>query len=53
MLVRALFGDCGFETLDRLGAHAGLSRAKIRTAYAHAKRIHAAANADLDGEAPL
>lgn len=49
-LVRALFDDCGFETLDRLGAQAGLSRAEIRTAYAYAKRVHAAANADLDAE---
>ena len=49
-LVRALFGDCAFETLDRIGAQAGLSRAGIRTAYAFAKRVHAAANADLEAE---
>ena len=49
-LVRALFGDCAFETLDRLGAHAGLSRAEIRAAYAHAKRVHAAANADFEAD---
>lgn len=49
-LVRALFGDCAFETLDRLGMRAGLSRAEIRKAYAFAKRVHAAANADLEAE---
>ena len=49
-LVRALFGDCAFETLDRLGAQAGLSQADIRTTYAYAKRVHAAANADLEAE---
>ena len=49
-LVRALFGDCALETLDRLGAQAGLSRADIRKAYAYAKRVHAAANADLEAD---
>ena len=47
-LVRALFDDCSFDTLDRLGATLGVSRAKMRSSYAHAKRLHAAANAELD-----
>ena len=29
-LVRALFGDCSFDTLDRLGATLGLSRDRVR-----------------------
>ncbi len=47
-LVRALFGDCSFETLDRLGAAHGLARATIRAAYAHARARHAAFNTELE-----
>ena len=47
-LVRALFGDCSFETLDRIGAEHGVSRSTIRTAYAHARATHAAANEEME-----
>ena len=47
-LVRALFGDCSFETLDRLGAEHGVARATIRRAYAHARATHAAVNEDFE-----
>ena len=47
-LVRALFGDCSFDTLDQLGAEHGIARATIRTAYEHARTTHAAANEGLD-----
>ena len=47
-LVRALFQDCTFETLDRLGAEHGVARSVIRSACAHARRVHAAINADLE-----
>ena len=47
-LVRALFEDCAFETLDRLGAAHGLSRATIESAYAVARRTHAAYNEGLE-----
>lgn len=47
-LVRALFGDCSFETLERLGIAAGVPRTQILAAYANARRLHAAANAELD-----
>ncbi len=46
-LVRALFQDCTFETLDRLGAEHGVARSVIRRAYARARLVHAAINADL------
>ena len=48
-LVRALFGDCSLETLDRLGQATGFSRSRIKASYRNAKRLHAAANADMDG----
>ena len=50
-LVRALFGDCSFDTLDRLGVALGLSRDRVRQSYARAKARHGAANSDLDAEA--
>ena len=50
-LVRALFGACSFDTLDRLGAALGLSRDRGRQSYARAKARHGAANSDLDAEA--
>lgn len=50
-LVRALFGDCSFETLDRLGAGHGIARSTIRSAYSYARRKHAAVNDDLEQEA--
>ncbi len=49
-LVRALFGDCSFDTLDRLGAALGLSRDRVRQSYARAKARYGAANSDLDAE---
>ena len=36
-------------TLYRLGEAIGLSRSAIRASYRNAERLHAAANADLDG----
>ena len=48
-LVRALFGDCTLETLDRMSVAAGLSRASLHAAYATAKARHQAANAEIDG----
>ena len=48
-LVRALFGDCTWETLDRMSLAAGLSRASLHAAYATAKSRHHAANAEIDG----
>ncbi len=47
-MVRALFGDCSLETLDRLAADVGMTRSALEAAYATAKRLHAAANADFD-----
>lgn len=46
--VRALFGDCSFETLERLGLAAGISSSSIKSAYRYARTHHAAANADLE-----
>ncbi len=47
-LVRALFGDCSYETLDRFGAAVGVPSSQIRGAYRVARERHAAANADMD-----
>ena len=47
-MVRALFGDCSLETLDGLAAEAGMTRSALEAAYATAKTLHAAANADFD-----
>ena len=47
-MVRALFGDCSLETLDRLAAEVGMTRRALEIAYATAKALHAAANAELD-----
>lgn len=49
-IVRALFGDCSLETLDRLGAEIGMTRRDLDAAYATAKSRHAAANAEFDEE---
>ena len=46
--VRALFGDCALETLERLCAATGVSPPQLLRAYGTARRLHAAANAELD-----
>ena len=55
-LVRALFGDCSLETLERLCAEAGMNSSDLRKSYRTAQSIHAAANSELndelDGRAP-
>ena len=45
--VRALFGDCSMETLERLAMQCGLSPAGLRAALRVARSKHAAANADF------
>ena len=47
-IVRTLFGDCSLETLDRIAAEIGMTRSALDAAYATAKRLHAAANAEFD-----
>ncbi len=47
-LVRALFGDCGIETLARLGDAAGMSLGKVRASYRQAKERHGARNPDFE-----
>ena len=47
-IVRALFGDCSLETLERLGAESGMTRQDLNASYATAKARHAAANAEFD-----
>ena len=47
-VVRALFGDCSLETLERLSAAAGMSRWDLQTSYQTAKAIHAAVNTELE-----
>ena len=46
--VRALFGDCSLETLERLCAGAGIPQPQLLRSYAVARRLHVAANAELD-----
>ena len=47
-MVRALFGDCSLETLERLSATAGMSSWDLQTAYRIAKALHAAINSELE-----
>ena len=47
-IVRALFGDCSLETLDRLAAEIGMTRRDLDASYATAKALHAAANAEFE-----
>ena len=47
-MVRALFGDCSLETLDRLCAEAGMSLSDLSRSYRRARAIHAAINSELD-----
>ncbi len=47
-IVRALFGDCSLETLDRLAAEFGMTRRDLYASYATAKALHAAANAEFE-----
>ncbi len=49
-MVRALFGHCSLETLERLSAEAGMSSAALRSSYRRAKALHAAINGELDVE---
>ena len=49
-IVRALFGDCSLETLERLGAELGMTRRDLDASYATAKVLHAAANAEFEEE---
>ena len=49
-IVRALFGDCSLETLERLGAELGMTRRDLDASYATAKALHAAANAEFEEE---
>ena len=50
-LVRALFEDCSFETLDRVAATLGVSRRTLCASYEHVKRLHGAINAEFDAGA--
>jgi len=47
-LVRALFEDCSFESLDRMAIMAALSRPGLRAAYGVASLRHGARNADFE-----
>jgi len=47
-LVRALFEDCSFESLDRMGAAAGLTSKQIVSAYLTAKVLHKVKNSDFE-----
>ena len=49
-LVRALFEDCAFESLDRMAAAAGMGRKELRAAHAVARDKHGARNPDFEGE---
>jgi hypothetical protein len=46
--VRAVFGDCPLETLERAAAFAGLAPGAVRRAYAVAKMKHHAHHAELE-----
>jgi len=47
-LVRTLFEDCSLESLDSMGAAAGLTSKQIVSAYRTAKALHKVKNADLE-----
>ena len=49
-IVRAIFGDCSLETLERLSAEAGMSTAALRSSYRQARALHAAINSELEEE---
>ena len=49
-LVRALFGDCGVETLARAGMSTGMSLAEVRNSYCRARERHGARNPELEEE---
>lgn len=51
-LVRALFEDCSFETLNRLALALGLSSADLRAAYRRARAKHQAVNPGFEDEDP-
>ena len=51
-LVRAVFEDCSYETLESMAMSAGRSRSQILTAYRTARRRHGARNTDIESVAP-
>jgi hypothetical protein len=52
-LVRALFGDCSLESLEKMAMQAGITTEQLRSAYRLARARHSARNLAMEVHEPL